>query len=50
VGVGPTEAGALRRWLAERLPAGHCPTRISLVAALPRTAAGKVNRAELSAS
>ncbi|TKK91677.1 amino acid adenylation domain-containing protein [Herbidospora galbida] len=37
----------LRRWLAERLPAAMRPARIEPVVALPRTAAGKIDRRAL---
>ncbi len=38
----------LRRWVHDRLPAGHCPTRFTALASLPRTTAGKVDRARLT--
>ncbi|GIH27852.1 hypothetical protein Aph01nite_61620 [Acrocarpospora phusangensis] len=38
---------SLRLWLAERLPAVMRPARIELVAALPRTTAGKIDRRAL---
>ncbi|HEV2087127.1 MAG TPA: AMP-binding protein [Cryptosporangiaceae bacterium] len=34
----------LRRWLAERLPAAMIPQVVQIVAALPRTSAGKLDR------
>ncbi|MET8079263.1 amino acid adenylation domain-containing protein [Streptomyces sp. NPDC005303] len=39
----------LRRWLAERLPAAARPARIVPRPALPRTAAGKIDRVRLAA-
>lgn len=44
--AGPDVRG-LRLWLAERLPAIMRPARIELVAALPRTTAGKIDRRAL---
>ncbi|MEO3861576.1 amino acid adenylation domain-containing protein [Acrocarpospora sp. B8E8] len=38
---------SLRLWLAERLPAVMRPARIELMAALPRTTAGKIDRRAL---
>lgn len=38
----------LRRWVRDRLPAGHCPTRFTTRTALPRTTAGKIDRAGLA--
>ncbi|MFF5957879.1 amino acid adenylation domain-containing protein [Streptomyces luteogriseus] len=40
---------ALRTWLRERLPAGHCPSRIVVRGTLPRTTAGKIDRVLLAA-
>ncbi|WP_217211437.1 amino acid adenylation domain-containing protein [Streptomyces sp. AC550_RSS872] len=38
----------IRAWLRERLPASHCPSRIVVHEALPRTTAGKVDRVLLA--
>jgi acyl-coenzyme A synthetase/AMP-(fatty) acid ligase len=38
----------LRRWVRDRLPAGHCPARFTTRTSLPRTSAGKVDRAGLA--
>ncbi|MEU2608442.1 amino acid adenylation domain-containing protein [Streptomyces albus] len=40
----------LRGWLRERLPAGHCPGKFTFAAGLPRTSAGKIDRARLRQS
>lgn len=45
---GAVSPDAIRDWLAERLPASHCPSRITLRGALPRTTAGKVDRVLLA--
>jgi amino acid adenylation domain-containing protein len=39
----------IRRWLADRVPAPARPGRIELVPSIPRTTAGKVDRAKLAA-
>jgi acyl-CoA synthetase (AMP-forming)/AMP-acid ligase II len=39
---------ALRAWMLESLPPSRSPRRIWMVAALPRTSAGKVQRGELA--
>ncbi|RKN04858.1 non-ribosomal peptide synthetase [Streptomyces radicis] len=43
-GAAPPEQGALRAWLAERLPAHLVPAEIRPTAALPRTPSGKLAR------
>lgn len=43
-----TTAEALTEWVRLRLPASHCPARIVLLPNLPRTTAGKVDRAALT--
>ncbi|MFJ5276804.1 amino acid adenylation domain-containing protein [Streptomyces parvulus] len=43
-----TRENELRQWMRSQLPASHCPTRFSLLPALPRTTAGKVDRVRLS--
>jgi acetyl-CoA synthetase len=45
----PHDAEAIRRFAAERLAAYKCPREIVFLDALPRTANGKVKRAELKA-
>ncbi|MDW4909131.1 non-ribosomal peptide synthetase [Streptomyces sp. ADMS] len=40
----------VQSWLKERLPPSHCPARIITLPALPRTAAGKVDRVALAAN
>jgi len=45
--VGPGLAGELRRYLRQRLPEEMCPARMRFVAALPRTAAGAIDRRAL---
>lgn len=46
----PPSLESLRRWVKRRLPAYAAPRELVLLAALPRTALGKVRRAELAAS
>ncbi|MER6821284.1 amino acid adenylation domain-containing protein [Streptomyces cellulosae] len=48
VTVRDIEVGSLRSWLRERLPASHCPLRFTVLDALPRTTAGKVDRIRLT--
>jgi len=43
----PVSERELRSWLLARLPAAAVPARITAVAALPRTTAGKVDRVRL---
>lgn len=50
VTVREVEVGSLRSWLRERLPASHCPLRLTVLDALPRTTAGKVDRVRLTRS
>ncbi|MFG3309796.1 amino acid adenylation domain-containing protein [Streptomyces wuyuanensis] len=38
----------IRGWLRARLPASHCPSRVTVRSALPRTTAGKVDRVALA--
>ncbi|MFD4257579.1 amino acid adenylation domain-containing protein [Streptomyces sp. NPDC058534] len=38
----------LRQWIRDRLPASHCPAKFTVLDSLPRTTAGKVDRARLS--
>lgn len=45
--VGDVDPEELRAWARERLPGSHAPKRIIRVEALPRTATGKVKRADL---
>jgi D-alanine--poly(phosphoribitol) ligase subunit 1 len=47
---GATDVQSLRIWLADRLPPVMRPARIELVAALPRTTAGKIDRRALVGS
>jgi D-alanine--poly(phosphoribitol) ligase subunit 1 len=48
--AGTADVKSLRTWLAERLPPMMRPARIELVAALPRTTAGKIDRRALVGS
>jgi acyl-coenzyme A synthetase/AMP-(fatty) acid ligase len=45
----PRDAEAIQRFAAERLAAYKCPREIVFLDALPRTANGKVKRAEIKA-
>jgi acyl-CoA synthetase (AMP-forming)/AMP-acid ligase II len=45
--VGSADPDELRAWARERLPGSHTPKSIVVVDALPRTATGKVRRADL---
>jgi acyl-CoA synthetase (AMP-forming)/AMP-acid ligase II len=45
--VGDVDAEAVRLWARERLPGSHAPKTVIRVDALPRTATGKVKRADL---
>ena len=48
--TGDVTARALRSWLAEHLPPPMRPTTVEVVAELPRTSAGKVDRQALTGS
>ncbi|MFF4888060.1 AMP-binding protein [Streptomyces nigra] len=43
-----TSEAEVKEWLRDRLPPSHTPTRVAVLAALPRTAAGKVDRMALA--
>src|SRR5581483_11214027 len=45
--VGDADLDELRAWARERLPGSHAPKRFVRVESLPRTATGKVKRADL---
>jgi acyl-coenzyme A synthetase/AMP-(fatty) acid ligase len=45
---GAVDARTLRRWVAGRLSPHKVPRRIWVVAEIPRTGSGKVQRGELS--
>jgi len=45
--AGDADADALRGWCRERLAPFKCPRQVRFVAALPRNAMGKVDRAGL---
>ena len=46
--VGDVDVSALREQLEEQLPKYAVPKHLKVVAALPRTAGGKVSRSELA--
>ncbi|MFG2058082.1 non-ribosomal peptide synthetase [Micromonospora sp. NPDC048930] len=48
--VGPVDADGVRAWLRERLPASMVPHRVDVLAALPLTVNGKLDRAALRAA
>jgi amino acid adenylation domain-containing protein len=48
VATGALGAREVRQWLAERLPAGSRPGRVTVAPSLPRTSSGKVDRVALA--